>query len=181
LEDELTLLHQARALDQDALAQIHDRYYTAVFRYIDYRVQDTQTVEDLTSEVFIRFLKAIRDRHAPQNTIQGWLIGVAKNVLKEYYRRNRRDNWSILADEQVGSGPSPAEVTDTNLMNEQLREAMKALTEEQQQVLALRFGFEMPIKQVSKEMQKSEGAIKMLQARAVARLTQILQSSGVGA
>jgi RNA polymerase sigma-70 factor (ECF subfamily) len=181
LEDELTLLHRARALDQDALAQIHERYYIAVFRYIDYRVQDMQTVEDLTSEVFIRFLNAIRDRHAPQNSIQGWLIGVAKNVLKEYYRQNHRDNWSILEDEQAGSAPSPAEVTDTNLMNEQLRKAMQALTEDQQQVLALRFGFGMPISQVSKAMQKSEGAIKMLQARAVAHLTQILQSSGVNA
>lgn len=181
MEDELTLLHRARALDQDALAQIHERYYTAVFRYIGYRVQDTQTVEDLTSEVFIRFLNAIRDRHAPQNSIQGWLIGVAKNLLKEYYRQNHRDNWATLADEQAGTTPSPAEVTDTNLMNEQLREAIKELTEEQQQVLALRFGFGMPIKQVSKEMQKSVGSIKMLQARAVARLTQILEGSGVHA
>lgn len=180
MEDELTLLHRARALDQDALAQIHERYYIAVFRYIDYRVQDMQTVEDLTSEVFIRFLTAIRDRRAPQNSIQGWLIGVAKNVLKEYYRQNRRDNWSVLADEQAGSTPSPPEITDTNLMNEQLRKAMQALTEDQQQVLALRFGFGMPIRQVSEAMQKSEGAIKMLQARGVAQLTQILQGSEVG-
>ena len=181
MEDELTLLHRARALDQDALAQIHERYYVAVYRYIDFRVQDIQTVEDLTSEVFIRFLNAIRDRHAPQNSVQGWLIGVAKNVLKEYYRRNRRDNWFALKDEQAGSTPSPAEVTDTNLMNEQLREAMQELTEDQQQVLALRFGFEMPIKQVSEAMQKSEGSVKMLQARAVASLTRILRGSEVGA
>ena len=181
MEDELTLLHRARTFDQDALAQIHDRYYTAVFRCIDYRVQDTQTVEDLTSEVFIRFLNAIRDRHAPQNSIQGWLIGVAKNVLKEYYRRNHRDNWSLLTDEQAGSTPSPPEITDTNLMNEQLREAMEELTEEQQQVLALRFGFEMPVKQVAEAMQKSEGSIKMLQGRAVASLTRILRGSEVGA
>lgn len=181
MEDELTLLHRARTFDQDALAQIHERYYTAVYRYIDYRVQDVQSVEDLTSEVFIRFLKAIRDRHAPQNTIRGWLIGVSKNVVKEFYRQKRRDNWSPLADEQASSTPSPAEATETILMNEQLREAIQELTEDQQQVLALRFGFEMPIRQVAEAMQKSEGSIKMLQARAVASLTRILQSSEVGA
>jgi RNA polymerase sigma-70 factor (ECF subfamily) len=181
LEDKLILLNRARGLDQDALAHIHERYYTRIYRYIDYRVQDVQSVEDLTSEVFIRFLKAIRDRHAPQNSIEGWLVGVAKNVVKEHYRRNRRDNWSPLGEEEASSLPTPAEAVDTNLMNEQLREAMEELTDEQQQVLALRFGFEMPIKQVAETMQKSEGSIKMLQARAVASLTRLLRGSEVGA
>jgi RNA polymerase sigma-70 factor (ECF subfamily) len=181
LEDELILLNRARALDQDALSQIHERYYTRVYRYIDYRVQNVQSVEDLTSEVFIRFLKAIRDHHAPPNSIEGWLVGVAKNVVKEHYRRKRRDDWSFLGEDEASSLPTPAEAVDTNLMNEELREAMKALTEEQQQVLALRFGFEMPIKQVAEAMQKSEGSIKMLQVRAVASLTRILRGSEVGA
>jgi RNA polymerase sigma-70 factor (ECF subfamily) len=181
LEDELILLNRARALDQDALAQIHERYYTRIYRYIDYRVQDVQSVEDLTSEVFIRFLKAIRDRHAPPNSIEGWLIGVAKNVLKEHYRRNRRDDWSSLGEDEASSFITPAEAVDINLMNEQLREAMEALTDDQQQVLALRFGFEMPIKQVAEAMQKSEGSIKMLQVRAVASLARILRGSEVGA
>lgn len=180
MEDELTLLHQARTLDQEALTQIHERYYTSIYRYIDYRVQDIQSVEDLTSEVFIRFLQAIRDRHAPQNTIQGWLIGVAKNVVKEHYRRNRRDNWTQLGEHNASISPTPAEVTDKTLMNEQLREAIQELTEEQQQVLALRFGFEMPIKQVANSMQKSEGSIKMLQTRAVASLTRIMRGLEVG-
>ncbi len=181
MEDELILLNRACALDQDALAQIHERYYTRVYRYIDYRVQDVQAVEDLTSDVFVRFLKAIRDRHLPPNSIEGWLIGVAKNVLKEHYRRNRRDNWSALGEEEASSLPTPAEAVDKNLMNEQLREAMEELTEDQQQVLALRFGFEMPLKQVAEAMQKSEGSIKMLQVRAVASLTRILRGSEVGA
>ena len=177
MEDERILLSRAQSLDQDALAQIHERYYTRVYRYIDYRVQDTQCVEDLTSEVFIRFLKSIRDRHAPPNSLQGWLMGVAKNVVREHYRRMRRDDWSLLGEEETSLSPTPAETVDKNLMNAQLREAMEELTEDQQQVLALRFGFEMPIKQVATTMQKSEGSIKMLQTRAVARLTNLLHGS----
>lgn len=181
MENELILLSRARALDQDALAEIHTRYYRRIYRYIDYRVQNEQTVEDLTSEVFVRFLTAIRDHHAPQNSIEGWLIGVAKNVIKEYYRRNRRDDWSTLGEEKASLLPMSAEVVDTHIMNEQVREAIKELTEDQQQVLALRFGFEMPIKQTAEVMQKSEGSIKMLQVRAVASLTRLLRGSEVGA
>jgi RNA polymerase sigma factor (sigma-70 family) len=88
-QEELILLNRARSLNQDALAEIHERYYTPIYRYISFRVSDLQTVEDLTSEVFLRLLNALRDRHAPQNTLQGWLYGVASSVVKEYYRQKK--------------------------------------------------------------------------------------------
>ena len=181
LEDERILLSQARSLDQDALTQIHNRYYARVYRYIDYRVHDAQCVEDLTSEVFTRFLKSLRDRQVLPNSLQGWLLGVAKNVLREHYRIKGRDDWSPLGEGEISSSPTPAEMVDKQLMNEQLREAMEELTEDQKQVLALRFGFDMPVKQVAKTMEKSEGSIKMLQTRAVARLTQLLYGQEAGA
>jgi len=173
--NEQLLLDRARQLDQAALAEIHERYYTAVYRTISFRVNDQQSVEDLTSEVFTRFLRAIRDKHAPKNTIRGWLIGVANNIVKEYYRQKKRDNWAEFDDLMAESGRSPDEETNLNLQKEQLYQAVMTLTEDQQQVLALRFGFEMPIREVAHSLNKSEGAVKMLQARAIAGLTQKLR------
>lgn len=77
VQDELLLLHRAKSLDKDALAQVHEQYYDAIYRYMAYRVNDLLTAEDLTSEVFIRFLHAIQQKNAPQNTIRGWLFGTA--------------------------------------------------------------------------------------------------------
>jgi RNA polymerase sigma-70 factor (ECF subfamily) len=54
---------------------------------------------------------------------------------------------------------------------DQLRSGLSALTEEQQHVLALRFGQGMPIREVATIVNKSEGSVKMLQARAIAALT----------
>ena len=179
--DEQLLLDRARRLDQAALTQVHERYYTAVYRYLAFRVSDPQTVEDLTSEVFIRFLSAIRDKHAPQNSIRGWLMGAANNIVKEYYRQNKRDNWTEIDEMMAESGRSPAAETDWNLQQEELRQAIETLTEEQQQVLAMRFGFEMPIREVAHFLNKSEGSIKMLQARAIAGLTQKLRGKEMGA
>lgn len=73
-QEEIILLNRVRALEEDALSEIHERYYTAVYRYISFRIADIQTVEDLTSEVFTRFLSSLRDRHTLPNTIQGWLL-----------------------------------------------------------------------------------------------------------
>ena len=171
METELTLLRRARALDQEALAEIHDTYYNKIYRYISFRVNDLDTVEDLTSEVFTRFLRALRDKHAPQNTIRGWLFGAASNVVKEHYRKQSRAK-HVSLNESLTNGSASLDVyVDQALSKEQLHRAMKDLTEEQQQVLALRFGYGMPIREVAETLNKSVGSVKMLQARAIAALS----------
>ncbi len=179
MDDERDLLRRAGAFDQEALAVIHDRYYPAVYRFLSFRVADQQTAEDLASEVFIRFLSAIRDRSAPPNTIRGWLFGAARNVLKEHYRQQRRLNLAEL-DETISSGDTPEKRLLERLNKNELRQAIGELTAEQQDVLALRFGYEMPIKEVAETVNKSEGSVKMLQARAIAALTRRLSGQGGG-
>jgi RNA polymerase sigma-70 factor, ECF subfamily len=176
--EEPALLARARRLDPAALAQIHDTYYTPVFRYVALRVADQQTAEDLTSEVFIRLLSALRDRHAPQNSLSGWLYGVASRVVADHYRHHYRKPESDLPDWLPDSGNDPVAHLDASLTQEQLHQALATLTTEQRNVIALRFGYEMSIRDVAKAMGKNEGAIKQLQARAIAALSRILAPEG---
>jgi RNA polymerase sigma-70 factor (ECF subfamily) len=177
VQDELLLLHRAKSLDQDALAQVHEQYYDSIYRYMTYRVNDLQTAEDLTSEVFIRFLHAIQQRNAPQNTIRGWLFGAASLILKEHYRKKKRTQFTELKETLPGDTVEPTEKLEAQENKEALRQAMTNLTEEQQQVLALRFGYEMPVRDVAETMNKSEGSVKMLQMRAIAALSRIMAGS----
>lgn len=170
VRDELALLARARTLDPDALAMIHDMYYPQIFRYIGFRVDDRNAAEDLTSEVFTRLLSALRDKHAPQNTVRGWLYGVASHIVSDYYRKHYRTS-QVELDESIASDDTgPAEAAENVLLREDLKRAMVELTDEQRHVIALRFGNEMPIREVARTMGKSEGSIKQLQARAVAAL-----------
>lgn len=177
MQDELLLLHRAKSLDQDALAQVHERYYDAIYRYLSFRVNDVQTAEDLASEVFIRFLHAIQQKNAPQNTIRGWLFGTASLILKEHYRKKKRSQLTELSESLPGETVAPTERLEALESNQALRLAMANLTEEQQQVLALRFGYEMPVRDVAETMNKSEGSVKMLQVRAIAALSRIMTDS----
>ncbi len=180
VHDELELLNQARAFDKEALGLIHDRYYQSIYRYISFRVADSQTAEDLASEVFTRFLSAIKDRHAPPNTIRGWLFGAAQNVVKEQYRKQRQMNWTELDESIPGGGRTPEQRLDERQDKQALREALAELTPEQQNVLALRFGYGMPIKEVAETVNKSEGSVKMLQVRAISALTRRMTGQGSG-
>lgn len=174
VQDELTLLSRARQLDPEALAHIHDTYYTSIFRYVVFRVSDHATAEDLTSEVFTRLLTALRDKHAPQNTLRGWLYGVAARVVSDHHRQTYRTPQVELDESLASTNPDPADIVEGKLTRESVQRAMQDLTEEQRHVLSLRFGSDMPIQDVARALGKSEGAIKQLQARAVAALARQL-------
>ncbi len=176
LRNESVLLAQARKLDPGALAEIHTAYYGPLFRYIAFRVSDQQTAEDLTSEVFTRLLNALHAGRAPDTTLKGWLYGVAANVVTDFHRQQYRRPQTELPDSLPSLHEDPSEAAHFNLRQTHLRAAMGELTSEQQDVLALRFGYDMPIRDVAETMGKSEGAVKQLQARAVAMLAKKLTS-----
>lgn len=175
--DEPNLLARAQSLDKSAIAQIHDAYYTALYRYFTFRVDDPQTAEDLTGELFIRFVQALHRRRGPRENIAGWLYGTAANLLKEHYRKQRKQRHVQLDDTIPGKGPGPEQDVDSNLAAEQLRQAIDELSPEQQEVLALRFAHGMPHRQVANTLGKSEGAVRMLQVRAIAALSELLSEA----
>lgn len=174
MHDELTLLARARALDEEALATIHEAYYGPLFRYLLYRVDNRQVAEDLTSEVFVRFLSAIRDKTAPQNTLRGWLYGVASNLANDYHRRRYRSKQVSIDDSVPSNQVEPSEWVGDNLRWQQVQSALQELTDDQREVLALRFGQELAIREVARLLNKSEGAVKQLQVRAITALSERL-------
>ena len=179
MQDELALLARARTLDADALAEVHERYYAPIFRYVAFRVSDRDVAEDLTSEVFTRLLSALRDKNAPQNTLRGWLYGVAARVVSDHHRRHYRAPEVELDESLMSRDASPADIVEKMLTHADLKQAMTELTDEQQHVLALRFGYDMPIQEVAKTLGKTEGSIKQLQARAIAALSRKLTATQV--
>jgi RNA polymerase sigma-70 factor (ECF subfamily) len=130
--------------------------------------------EDLSSEVFVRLLKSVRDRNAPQNTLRGWLYRVASFVVADYFRQHYRMEQTELTENIEANIVGPAEMVSSGQTLDELYQALSELTADQQSVIALRFGYEMPIRDVAQTMGKSEGAIKQLQARAVASLSRRL-------
>lgn len=177
--DEAALLKRARQLDTDALARIHDIYYGPLFRYIAFRVSDRDIAEDLTSEVFTRFLSALRKPTSPDTTLRGWLYAVASNVVSDHMRRRYRAPQVELDEAIVSHAAGPAELAEAAATRADLREAMTFLTEEQQHVIALRFDRELPIQEVARAIGKTEGAVKQLQARAIAALARKLMPGTV--
>ena len=170
MSDEHELLARARCFDRDALGQIHDKYYAPLFQYALYRTGDPETAKDIASDVLMRLLEGLRAGTGPTATLAGWLFGVAARVVSDYFRRAYRAPQTELSDGLADPHATPTSLTVAALQREELRQAVATLTEEQQHVIALRFGQNMPLQQIAKMMGKTEGAVKQLQARAIAAL-----------
>lgn len=176
MENDQRLLAGVRQLDEEVLTEVHNLYYPAIFRYIAFRVGSHENAEDLTSEVFVRLLNAVNERSAPAKTLRGWLYAVAYRVVADHHRQSYREEQTKMASSDIGENENPATAVSQQQTIEELSTAVNNLSGAQREVIALRFGFGMPIRQVAETIGKSEGAVKQLQARAVAKLADLMKT-----
>jgi RNA polymerase sigma-70 factor (ECF subfamily) len=169
-----TLLSQARALDPAALAELYDLYAPAMYAYIYRRVGDPVLAEDLTSELFLRMLRALHEGVIWHKSFNGWLYRAAHNLVVDHYRQNGR-SIEVPLDESTPEGDRAPDVTvERDLERQQLRGALEQLTPEQQEVLALRYGEDLTAREVGEIIGKTTGSVEALQRRGLAALKRIL-------
>jgi RNA polymerase sigma-70 factor (ECF subfamily) len=173
-KDEM-LLEQARQYDSQALAEIYDLYAEPIYRYLYRFLGEAHTAEDLTSEVFLKLIRVLNTARAPRDQLQGWLYRVARNLAVDWYRKRGKQTTLSLREELIPTGESPLIRLEKDQDRQRLREALLELTQDQQQVLLLRFAQSLKIEEVAQLMGKSEGAIKLLQYRATRRLQKLLE------
>jgi RNA polymerase sigma-70 factor (ECF subfamily) len=176
-DSEHRLLERAKSYDVNALAEIYDHYEARIYSYIYHRVGSQPVAQDLTSQVFLRVLEAIQHQRAWQSSFSGWLYRIAHNLVIDHYRRRDRnavaplDDLSMLPSHSEG----PEQSAERALNAETLRNAINRLTEEQAQVVTLRFLEGLSITEVAEMMGKTEGSIKAMQYRAVSSLRRLLE------
>ncbi len=162
-------------LDAQALGELHDQLYPVVYRYVRFRLDDEQMVEDITSEAFVRMLDALKKDGRKIRDLRAWLLGTASHLVADHFRvQYRREEEQIERHEDLPDGKSTEGLAEQNFRKEEVRQAVQCLTEDQQNVLALRFSQEMSIEETARTMGKSINAVKVLQYRALNTLRRLI-------
>src|SRR5881397_3584133 len=177
--DERVLVERAQHGDRDALEQLYLLHFDRIYSYLRVSVGNRHDAEDLTTQTFLRMLESIgrfRWRSAP---FSAWLFRIAHNLAMDHFRARRRWQPEEEVPEPQGSEEPSAELEAMQSIGRQsMLELIEQLSPEQQQVLTLKFVFNFPNADVAKILDKTEGAIKSLQHRALASLQkQISQKS----
>ncbi|HUV88383.1 MAG TPA: sigma-70 family RNA polymerase sigma factor [Anaerolineae bacterium] len=174
--DEAQLLQRAKEGDPAAFAEIYDLYQPLIYRYVSYRVDDAGTAEDLTGEVFVRLIEKI-DRFTYRGLpLLAWLYTIARNLVADHHRHAGQSVSLALEEHLAADTTDPEEAADHTLMRRRLASAMAFLTEDQRQVISLKFVEDLDNAAVARILGKSVGAIKALQHRALAVLQRALEA-----
>lgn len=162
--------------DRAAFGDLYDHYLLRVYGFCRKYSGTREQAEDLTAETFERALAGIsryEDRNLP---FSGWLLRIAHNVILNYARRDSRV--TVLSDD-------PALISDDSHREDWaeahwLRTHVQRLSDDQQEVVRLRFYEDQRFQDVAERMDRSEGAVKQLLRRALQELHRQIQQEGVG-
>jgi RNA polymerase sigma-70 factor (ECF subfamily) len=176
LTNERQLVLQAQAGNAEAFGQLYDAYMERIYRFVYFRVEDQQTAEDLTSQVFLRAWNNLDRFRLGRTPYLAWLYTIAHNAVIDHYRT--RKVTTALEDVRL-SQPDYAEVVENDIdfaveMNS-IKSAMQTLTDDQQQVLTLKFIEGMSNDEIARHLGKREGAVRALQMRGLRALAKQLE------
>lgn len=179
-DDDAALIGRARCGDAEAFGLLYDRYVDAVYRYTFYRVRDGAEAEDVTSDVFMRALRAM-PRYEPRQPFLAWLYRIARNAVIDRARRHRTQ----VSFEDALQHPGADRVVDPHatLFREAdsatLRTAIRQLTPLQQEVIVLRYVEGLDTSEIGRITGKRAGTVRGIEFRALCALRQLVPSREV--
>jgi RNA polymerase sigma-70 factor (ECF subfamily) len=169
------LIRRAQALDPGALAELYDRHFDGIYRYLFTRVRHQADAEDLTEQVFLKMVDSI-ERYRPRGVaFSSWLYRIAHNLLVDRYRRAGREAVELTDQvRDIRPHADPAAMAQSSEDRFRLLEAIHRLTPEQQQVITMRFIDNLDVDEIARLTRRRPGAIHSMQHRALASLYRFL-------
>jgi RNA polymerase sigma-70 factor (ECF subfamily) len=174
--DELTLVRLSQQGNQEMFARLYDAYVERIYRYVYFRVGDEMLAEDITSQVFLKVWEKLDTYQAGHCPFMAWIYRIAHNAVIDYYRTNK--GAIPLEDVRPGelSDSDPVnENLDLHIQSQELHDALQELTDEQQQVLILKFVGGLSTTEIAQQLGKQQGAVRALQMRGLQGLAKSLR------
>ena len=139
MHDEKGLVERAKNGDAQALARLYEEYFDRIYRYIVLRVGSRVDAEDLAGQVFLKMLESIPSFKWRGVPFSAWLFRIAHNLAVDHLRWKAKKGHLILDETMAISEIDPAALAEIRLSIEQLNIALEQLTQNQKEVMALRF------------------------------------------
>ncbi|MGJ3237733.1 MAG: RNA polymerase sigma factor [Anaerolineae bacterium] len=177
--DDDTLLKRARQGDKSAMTIIYRQYVDPIYQFCRLRLGNPQQAEDITSTVFTRFIQSITQGNGPDRHLRGWLFQVARHAIYDSYGKKQPLPVETIGQWENLNSIDPEYEAYKTINADVLREHVAMLSNDQQDVLLLRFDQQLSIRETADILGKNENTVKALQFRAIKRLRDLLQRSGM--
>lgn len=169
------LVERLKAYDEDAIRQVYRLYSDAIYRYALYQSGDRSVAEDVAGEVFVRMMESIGTYAYRGWPISAWLYRIARNLIVDHQRRGNRLTALEESDDGRVLSLDPQALAESELSWLELRALLSQLTEEQSQVIVLRFIDNLDNAEIAEITGRSVGSVKALQHRALRSLRKLIE------
>ena len=174
---EQELVERAVAGDETAVISLYHQHKTAIYTYLYYRVgSDPALAEDLTADVFERMVLHLPQFVVGERPLRAWLYTIARHRLLDHLRTHGKQDWLALDERLPAIAVSLEEQSHHRREHDRVTAALTHLTDEQREVVILRFIEEYNVAETATMMGKKEGAVKALTRRALSALRRVLAS-----
>jgi RNA polymerase sigma-70 factor (ECF subfamily) len=168
-DDERDLVERAKR-DPRQFGALYDRHFQQIYRFVYSRVREQTAAEDVTSEIFMKALKAMPRYQNTGRPFAAWLYQIAVNAIADRYRTLRTAQPLDDFHDLSVAGPALDELAVHRDEIRRIWTLVESLPLQQRTALVLKFQEDMKIEDIAVAMGKSAGAVKLLIHRGVSRL-----------
>ena len=161
---------QIEAAQQDParFGELYEQHFERVYAYVARRVRDRATAEDVTAEVFHKALAALPAFQFVGAPFAAWLLRIAAHALADRFKRAGATREVSPAPDALEPSVEPeADASDRRV---DLFRFVNQLPADQHRVIIERFVEQRSIREIAGRLNKTEGAVKQLQFRALQSL-----------
>lgn len=157
-------------MEPSDFAVYYDQYKDKIYSYLFYRTgKNRQLAEDLASEVFLKALEKFHT-YRTDSSFQSWIYAIAHNHLVDHFRKTRttvdlEDVENVLAGES-----DPKSILVKRVAAEQVTEMLEYLSDEEKEIILMRYHADMPMKDIADIVDKPDATIRVTLHRSLAKL-----------
>jgi RNA polymerase sigma-70 factor (ECF subfamily) len=167
-ENLIELVKSAKRGDKNAFSGLYKYYITPIFRFVYFRVRNRVDAEDLTQSIFLKTWSNLPKYKQRENPFSSWLYAIARNTVTDFWKKKKDWNISELGENTTKEERKPIDdLIDEERDLEIIKKLMELLSEEQQEVMVLKFIDGLSNKEISKIINKKEDAVRQIQSRAL--------------
>ena len=172
------LVRRAVSGDAVAFASLYDQFAPRVRRFLRYQLRDDDLAEELVQRTFVRIVEAL-PRYQPRGLPFGaWVFRIARNAMIDQVRTTHPTVELDAALDRAADTGDPVMAVERADVRAEVRRALDQLPTDQRDVLVWRFFGELSPAETAAVMGRSNGAVRVLQHRALAALRGIMDSTG---
>jgi len=170
--------HSNGLLSSSELEDIFESNYKKVYNFISFRINNHHDTEELVSQVFEKVIIKYYMYDNTRSTMEAWVIGIAKNIVNDYFRVLKRRNLVSIDNvlNLICGRFQPSEIVVKNEENKELIKVLNTLTDKERTIVAMKFSTGLKNKEIAQIMNLSESNVGSILFRTLKKMRAKLES-----